>query len=48
MEEAEKYARRLALKSIRLNVLINNDLAKDVYHKLGFKDYSITLNKEIE
>lgn len=47
IEQAQDYATSIGLKIIRLGVLINNELAKDVYYKLGFRDYSLILTKNI-
>ncbi|MCR8641270.1 GNAT family N-acetyltransferase [Paenibacillus sp. N1-5-1-14] len=47
MGEIEKVAKEYGLKSIGLHVFAHNPLARSLYEKLGYKETSIVMAKEL-
>lgn len=47
MEDIEKVGREFGIKSIGLHVFANNQIARSLYEKLGYKETSIVMAKEI-
>lgn len=47
MTEIEKVARNLNLKSIGLHVFAHNQVARDLYKKLGYAETNIKMEKKI-
>jgi ribosomal protein S18 acetylase RimI-like enzyme len=47
MEEIEKLAREFDVKSMGLHVFAHNQIARGLYEKLGYKETSIVMEKEL-
>ena len=47
MRAAEAHARERGARAIRVGVLATNDVAWDLYRKLGYAEYEIVLEKPI-
>jgi ribosomal protein S18 acetylase RimI-like enzyme len=47
MEDIEKVGREFGIKSIGLHVFAYNQIARSLYEKLGYKETSIVMAKEI-
>ena len=47
INEAKKWCKDKNIDTISLNVLANNEIARKLYYKLGFNDFSITLKTRI-
>lgn len=47
MEDIEKVGREFDIKSIGLHVFAYNQIARSLYEKLGYKETSIVMAKEI-
>ncbi|OPH46753.1 GNAT family acetyltransferase [Paenibacillus ferrarius] len=47
MQEIEKMARELGIKSMGLHVFAHNKIARGLYEKLGYQETSIVMAKEL-
>ena len=47
MKRAFEYVKSKGATHVRLNVMTSNIPALNLYHKLGFKDYSIIMRKKL-
>lgn len=47
MKEAQIWSFKAGAKYISLNVLYQNENAKQLYYREGFQDFSVTLKKEL-
>ncbi|MDQ0876034.1 ribosomal protein S18 acetylase RimI-like enzyme [Paenibacillus sp. V4I3] len=47
MEDIEKMAREFGIKSMGLHVFAHNKIARGLYEKLGYKETSIVMAKEL-
>ena len=47
IEKTIEYSKNKDAKKISINVIYNNEIAKKLYYKLGFEDFSIKLKQEL-
>ena len=47
IDMAKTWAKKKGAKYIYLNVLLENEIAKKLYYKMGFLDYSINLKQKL-
>ena len=47
INKAMEYAKENSAKKISISVLKNNEVALDLYHKLGFEDFSFILKQNL-
>ncbi|NOU98626.1 GNAT family N-acetyltransferase [Paenibacillus planticolens] len=47
MEDIEKVAREIGIKSIGLHVFAHNQIARGLYEKIGYKETSIVMAKKL-
>lgn len=48
IKEAENYAKEKGIEYIRLSVMPKNTPARELYNKIGFRDYEVMLVKELK
>jgi GNAT superfamily N-acetyltransferase len=48
LAEAERLTREAGIKRLRLTMLAGNDVALTAYRRAGFRDYSVTLLKNLD
>jgi ribosomal protein S18 acetylase RimI-like enzyme len=48
LRKAEDFARQHSMKTLKIQVLVNNQQAAAVYRRAGFRPYELTLLKQVE
>ncbi len=47
VDELQAWAKREGVTAIDVQIFQNNELARDIYHNLGFSDYRVLMRKEV-